>query len=53
LAPVGAVLAVYARETGQGIVFSAEDEAETPPPEDEAKEGDKPASGRPHLKVIK
>jgi stringent starvation protein B len=53
MAPVTAVLAVYARETGQGIVFSAEDEAETAPPESEAKEQDKPASGRPHLKVIK
>ncbi|HET7586623.1 MAG TPA: ClpXP protease specificity-enhancing factor [Gammaproteobacteria bacterium] len=58
MAPAAAVLAIYARETGQGIVFSAEDEADTPPPETppeaEPREADKPASGgRPHLKVIK
>lgn len=28
--PVGAVLAIYARETGQGLVFSDEDGAPTP-----------------------
>lgn len=55
--PVSAVLAIYARETGQGIVFSAEDEADTPPiTEEKPAEPDrpeKPADGRPHLKVIK
>lgn len=55
--PITAVLAIYARETGQGIVFSAEDEAETPPITNgkpaESDKPAKPADGRPHLKVIK
>ncbi|HET8552194.1 MAG TPA: ClpXP protease specificity-enhancing factor [Gammaproteobacteria bacterium] len=55
--PVTAVLAIYARETGQGIVFSAEDEADTPAITDgkpaAPDKPEKPADGRPHLKVIK
>lgn len=56
-APVTAILAIYARETGQGIVFSPEDEADAEVATDKPHEnGDgpgKPAPGRPHLKVIK
>lgn len=50
--PAGAVMAIYARETGQGMVF--EIETETPPPDDftPADEAPKP-SGRPALKVVK
>lgn len=50
--PVGAVMAIYAKENGQGMVF--EIETETPPPEDQgpADEPPKPA-GRPALKVVK
>lgn len=50
--PVGAVMAIYARENGQGMVF--EIDTETPPPED-AGPGDEPPkpSGRPSLKVVK
>lgn len=44
--PVSAVLAIYARENGQGMMFPADDE---PPPVDPA-EGD---DGRPHLRVVK
>jgi stringent starvation protein B len=44
--PVQAVLGIYARETGQGMVFSAED---APPPEG----GDAPPPSRPSLKVVK
>lgn len=59
--PIGAVLAIYARETGQGIVFSAEDDGDAAPAveaqADEAKAADtdsgKAAAKRPHLKVIK
>ena len=45
--PVQAVLGIYARETGQGMVFAAED---SPQPS-----GDAPAaaSSRPTLKVVK
>lgn len=46
--PMPAVLAVYARENGQGMTFPAEDGAPPPPPEPEA-----PPPDRPKLRVIK
>jgi len=54
--PVGAVLAIYARETGQGMIFADEPEAPPPsgPPEPEPQEPTpKPAAGRAKLKVVK
>ena len=46
--PVAAVLAVYAKENGRGMVFSEEDRA--PEPDD----GSSPKSGRkPNLKIVK
>lgn len=45
--PVVSVLAIYAKENGQGMVFN-ESEGENPPPEPEP---DKP--GRPSLKLVK
>jgi len=63
LVPISAVLAVYARETGQGMalpddivpaedapddVALAEDVADAPPPDDTP-----PKPGRPHLRVVK
>jgi stringent starvation protein B len=59
--PVGAVLALYAQENGQGMMFPAEKEdGDTPPPAsapDEPSSGgsgdDKPRRGAPHLRVIK
>jgi len=54
--PLAAVLAIYARETGQGMIFAEESEpppdgapAETPPKEPSPREG----GGRPKLKVVK
>ena len=64
--PCDAVLGIYARETGQGMVFT--DEPQSPPPEDTAVppptekppgQPDPPAGGpdkpkkRPNLKVVK
>ena len=46
--PVPAVLGIYARETGQGMIFSAED---SPPPDSGG--GPPPPAGRPSLKVVK
>ena len=56
--PVGAVLAIYARETGQGMIFT-EDEAPQPPPS--GPQGPQPepqppkdaGAGRARLKVVK
>ncbi|MET4570936.1 stringent starvation protein B [Rhodanobacter soli] len=63
--PVQAVLALYAQENGQGMMFPAEEEGgDTPPPApgpddttpapgaDDAG-GDKPKRSTPHLRVVK
>ena len=56
--PVQAVLAIYARETGQGMIFA--DEAEPPPAGPPQGPGSppeepppKPSAGRAKLKVVK
>lgn len=53
--PVSAVLAIYARENGQGMAFGEEQDDEPPPPPS-APQPDKPAGrpeGRPALKIVK
>ncbi len=51
--PLGAVLGIYARETGEGMIFSDDDPApESPvPPGKPTGGGDEPK--RPQLKVVK
>ncbi|MEO5559317.1 MAG: ClpXP protease specificity-enhancing factor [Dokdonella sp.] len=49
--PMAAVLAVYAQENGQGMMFSA-DSAPTDPPPPTAPQPDETPK-RPHLRVIK
>jgi len=56
--PIASVLAIYSRESGQGMLFSDEDDL--PPPPDGStkgrKDGDGPSektSKRPNLRVIK
>lgn len=49
--PVEAVLAIYAKENGQGMMF-AQDE-DSPPPTDPGSGPDDGASKRPHLKLVK
>lgn len=61
--PIGAVLAIYARETGQGMIFPDEDAGpvgtdptvpEPPrPPDPGTPAPTKPAGGRARLKVVK
>lgn len=62
--PVSAVLAIYAQENGQGMMFADQDDGSTPPPasppDDSPGEGDKAEKsdkggkrGAPHLKVVK
>ena len=50
--PVSAVIGIYARENGQGMVFEPEEEPDPTPPEDEPPEPTKP-EGRPSLKIVK
>ncbi len=50
--PIRAVLAIYARETGQGMIFGEDDAGGEPP--SEPPPGVPPAGGgRPKLKVVK
>jgi stringent starvation protein B len=58
--PVTAILGIYARETGQGMIFSQNDDGPEPPDgpgRDGGGEGDGDqtgSGGRPsHLKVVK
>nr|WP_298116117.1 ClpXP protease specificity-enhancing factor [uncultured Pseudomonas sp.] len=56
--PAGAVLAIYARENGQGMVFDLESPmatSEDGEPEEQGPPDDEPPrpSGRPSLKVVK
>jgi stringent starvation protein B len=63
--PVRAVLALYAQENGQGMMFPADEEGGDPPPphvpeHDDTPStpvadagGDKPKRGAPHLRVVK
>lgn len=61
--PVKAVLALYAQENGQGMMFPADEGGDVPPPSPAPDDtppaapadegGDKPRRGAPHLRVIK
>ncbi|MCP5148087.1 MAG: ClpXP protease specificity-enhancing factor [Pseudomonadales bacterium] len=48
--PIGAVIGIYARENGQGMVF--EPEESTGPPDEPPPDPIKP-EGRPSLKIVK
>ena len=54
--PVAAVLGIYARETGEGMVFSDQDMGPEPPRPTSTEEGagnNAPTRTRPQLKVVK
>lgn len=62
--PVQAVLALYAQENGQGMMFPVDEEGgdmpppsapepDDTPPTPAADDGDKPKRGAPHLRVVK
>jgi len=46
--PVSAVLAIYAKENGQGMVFNETDDDDKPPPEPGPD-----SNGKPSLKLVK
>ena len=52
--PISAVVAVYARENGQGMMFAAEDEADVGSGESAAGQSQGSGAGKgPHLTVVK
>jgi stringent starvation protein B len=48
--PIAAVLGIYARETGEGMVFSDQDLGPEPPPQPPVEED---GNRRSHLKIVK
>ncbi|MDQ8036589.1 MAG: ClpXP protease specificity-enhancing factor [Pedobacter sp.] len=53
-APMQAVLAIYARENGQGMFFDEDEEfPDTETPDDEPPTPEPPAGKRPALRVVK
>ena len=48
--PIGAVIGIFARENGQGLVFQAE---ETEPPPSGSDQPESGGGGKPHLRVVK
>jgi stringent starvation protein B len=49
--PIDAVLAIYAKENGQGMMFAQDDE--TMPPTDPDSDPDIQPTKRPHLTIVK
>ena len=49
--PIEAVLAIYAKENGQGMMFAQDDE--TMPPTDPDSDPDIKSAKRPHLTIVK
>ena len=50
IVPVGAVIGIFAKETGQGLMFQPED---VPPPGSGPVGSDKPVAQTPILKIVK
>ena len=50
--PVEAVIGIFAKETGQGLVFQGSD-SQQPPPDSGGEETKPKSSGRPMLKIVK
>jgi len=51
--PIDAVLAVYAKENGQGMMFSEDDGASTAPDDENGSKPDPDKPKRPSLRVVK
>ncbi len=53
MVPVVAVIGIFAKETGQGLMFQGEDTQSPPPASTGGADAAKPSSTRPHLKIVK
>jgi stringent starvation protein B len=51
--PPTAVLAIYAKENGQGLMFGEADDGDDPPPEQPSPDASKGSGARPRLSVVK
>ncbi|MBK9161865.1 MAG: ClpXP protease specificity-enhancing factor [Nitrosomonadales bacterium] len=52
MVPVEAVIGIFAKETGQGLVFQPGDQP-VPPGSDSGEPPSKPVPHKPHLKIVK
>jgi len=52
LVPVEAVIGIFAKENGQGLMFQGNEPLQ-PPPASRSGEASKPPAHKPHLKVVK
>jgi stringent starvation protein B len=53
MVPVVATIGIFAKETGQGLVFQSEDPQHPPPVSSSGDGGSKPESKKPNLKIVK
>ncbi len=54
IVPVEAVIGIFSKETGQGLVFQGTDPQQPPPiPISDAEKQKTPAPGKSHLKLVK
>jgi len=51
IVPMAAVIGIFAKETGQGLVFQGQESVPTPPADEGG--GSKPPPAKPHLRVVK
>ncbi len=54
IVPISAVIGIFAKENGQGLVFQGQESTPTPPSGDGGgKPSDNPAAAKSHLRVVK
>jgi len=53
MVPVVAVIGIFAKETGQGLVFQDGEPQQTPPTTNGGNGEQKPVPRKPHLKIVK
>lgn len=53
MVPVAAVIGIFAKETGQGLVFQGGDPQPSPPTKNDGNGEHEPAPRKPHLKIVK
>ena len=53
LVPVTAVIGIFAKENGQGLVFQGDDSQQPPPTTNHTNEIRKPKPQKPNLKIVK
>lgn len=53
IVPIAAVIGIFAKETGQGLVFQGQESTPTPPTGGTGKSPDAPPPAKSHLRVVK